>query len=129
MVDDQDRLYLMDFGLAGWVEEGHTRMTRDGAVMGTPAFMSPEQARGDTRQVGPASDLYSAGVVLFQLLTGRLPFEAPWPLVLAHVLQAAPPAPSTYCPGLDPELDALCLATLAKDPKDRPASAAAFADE
>ena len=74
MVDEAGSLHLMDFGLAGWTQEECTRLTRVGAVMGTPSYMAPEQIAGDTKRVGPASDLYSAGVVLYELLTGRVPF-------------------------------------------------------
>ena len=61
LLDEQGRLHLMDFGLAGWLQEDFTRLTLDGAVIGTPLYMSPEQLTGVIEQVGPRSDLYSAG--------------------------------------------------------------------
>jgi len=119
MVDDQDNLYLMDFGLAGWAEQASTRLTEAGVVMGTPAYMAPEQARGDVRQVGPAADLYSAGVVLYEMLTGRVPFEGSLAMVLFNVVRAPPPPPSRHRPGLDPRLEAICLKALAKQTAER----------
>jgi TPR repeat protein len=126
MVDDRDHLYLMDFGLAGSIQQQRTRMTQLGSVMGTPAYMSPEQAAGDTRSVGPAADQYSAGVVLYELLTGRPPFEGPVEIVLFNVIQMEPKWPSVCRPGLDPALEAICLRAMAKKPADRFRDTAAF---
>ncbi|MCC6418142.1 MAG: protein kinase, partial [Gemmataceae bacterium] len=118
MLDDKGTLYLMDFGLAGLLDQDSHRMTQDGSVMGTPAYMAPEQAKGQVELVGPAADQYSAGMVLYELLTGRLAFEAPsLPALLYQVLEAPPPPPSRLRPGLDPALEALCLRTLAKTPQ------------
>jgi serine/threonine protein kinase len=126
LVDGQDRLYLTDFGLAGWLAEEQTRLTRPGTVMGTPAYMAPEQAAGDTGLVGPAADLYSAGVVLYELLTGRLPFEGPAAVVIYHAVNTPPKPPSRHRPGLEPRLDAVCLRAMAKRPEDRYADCRAF---
>ena len=127
MLDARDHLYLMDFGLAGWLGDERTRLTCEGALMGTPAFMAPEQASGDLKQIGPAVDQYSAGVVLYQLLTGRLPFEGPVAVVIYHVLNTVPPPPSQHRTDLDPRLAAICLKAMAKRPGDRYPGAAAFA--
>jgi serine/threonine-protein kinase len=91
-------------------------------VMGTPAYMSPEQATG--RGVDARSDIYSCGVLLFEMATGRLPFDDAPPIALAaaHVEQE-PPAPSSFHAGIDPELEALILRCLRKDPAERPRSA------
>jgi serine/threonine-protein kinase len=133
---DQDTLFLMDFGLAGLAAQEATpesgedpmRLTRSGAIMGTPAYMAPEQAGGMTGQAGPAADLYSAGVVLYELLTGRLPFEgANLAALLYVVVHSPPPPPSEFHPGLDPQLEAICLKALAKRPEERFQSAAEFA--
>jgi serine/threonine protein kinase len=130
ILDSGGRLYLMDFGLAGWVGQDAGRMTRDGAVMGTAAYMGPEQARGDLRQIGPAADQYSAGVVLYELLTGHLPFEGgPLPALMYNVVHTPPPPPSEWRADLDPGLEAICLKALAKDPKDRYPSCRDFATE
>ncbi len=131
MVDDQDKLYLMDFGLAGWGGRERaaeaSQVTQNGSLLGTPVYMSPEQAGGETDRVGPASDLYSAGVVLYELLTGRLPFapKGDAPLVvqlhalLRQIVHEAAPPPRQYRPGLDAALAGICMKAMAKDPKDR----------
>jgi formylglycine-generating enzyme required for sulfatase activity len=127
LVDDQGRLYLTDFGLAAWLHDDGPRMTRDGAVMGTPAYMAPEQADGQADEVGPPADLYAAGVVLYELLTGALPFEGPVPSVLYQIVHEAPTPPSRRRPGLCPALEAICLKALAKRPRERHADAAELA--
>ncbi len=102
-------------------------MTRIGSVMGTPPYMAPEQALGDTRRIGPASDIYAAGVVLYKLLTNHLPFTERYPEILSSIIGVPPPPPSRYRPDLNPRLEQLCLKALAKKPEDRFASAAEFA--
>ncbi len=128
MVDGRDHLYLMDFGLAGSIEQERSRMTRLGSVMGTPSYMSPEQAAGDTPNVGPAADQYSAGIVLYELLTGRTPFSGPPDIVLFNVLKMTPKPPSAYRPDLDPALEAICVKALAKKPAERYPTTVEFAD-
>jgi formylglycine-generating enzyme required for sulfatase activity len=129
LLDAEDRLYLMDFGLAGLLDQADTRMTQDGTVMGTPAYMPPEQARGAVEEVGPAADQYSAGVVLFELLTGQVPFVAPnIHAVIYNIIHTAPPRPAELRPGLDPTLGAICLRALAKSPKGRFPDCGVFAE-
>jgi TPR repeat protein/tRNA A-37 threonylcarbamoyl transferase component Bud32 len=123
LVDESGRLLLADFGLAGGLQDEGTRLTGDGAILGTPAYMSPEQADGRTDQVGPLSDLYGAGVVLYAMLTGHAPFAGPLTVVLFNVLRTEPPRPSALRPNVDPELEAICLKAMAKKPKDRYPSA------
>jgi serine/threonine protein kinase len=119
MVNEQESLHLMDFGLAGWTQEENTRLTRLGAVMGTPAYMAPEQASGDTKNVGPAADLYGTGVVLYELLTSRHPFEGGHPAALAYqIIHTVPTPPSQHKPDLDAALEAICLKAMAKRPED-----------
>jgi len=120
LLDEQGSLRLTDFGLAGWTQEECTRLTKAGAIMGTPAYMAPEQASGNTAQIGPASDLYSAGVVLYELLTGSRPFAEGHPAALMYLIvhkEAVPP--SERRPGLDVRLEAICLKAMAKKPEDR----------
>ncbi|HVS36669.1 MAG TPA: bifunctional serine/threonine-protein kinase/formylglycine-generating enzyme family protein [Gemmataceae bacterium] len=133
LVDEQGRLHLTDFGLAACMHQDDTRLTQDGAIIGTPVCMAPEQAAGVAGQIGPRSDLYSAGVVLYRLLTGRLPFDAPhWAALVYQVVNVPPPPPSRFRPDLDGALEALCLKALAKRPEERfdsgEAMAAALAD-
>ncbi|MQS36427.1 protein kinase domain-containing protein [Streptomyces katsurahamanus] len=119
---------VMDFGIARAMRSGGASMTRTGMVVGTPQYLSPEQALG--RAVDARSDLYSVGVMLFQLLTGRLPFEADEPLaiVYAHV-QEEPATPSTINRSVTPAVDALIARALRKNPDERFPSAAAMRDE
>ena len=112
---------LGDFGLA--LAEDESRITEEGAVVGTVAYMSPEQARGQTPV--PQSDLYALGVVLYEMLTGRLPFTGSPAVMLDQHKHATPAPPAQHNENLPPDLDALVLQLLAKDPADRPSSARA----
>jgi serine/threonine-protein kinase len=120
---------VLDFGLAkrSEVPHGSTPQTRASLIVGTPEYMAPEQASGHA--VGPHTDLYAVGVIAFEMLTRKLPFEGPTGMAIAiqHV-QSPPPAPSTYV-DLHPALDALVLRLLAKPPSQRPASAEAVRRE
>src|SRR5262249_9597221 len=118
---------LMDFGLARGFGERATRLTHSGAVVGTPAYMPPEQANGDGASLGPTADVYSLGVILCELLAGRPPFDAPTLQgLLRQVFFEAPRPPSASRPGLAPQLDAVCLKALAKAPAERFAGMAEF---
>lgn len=124
LVDAEGVPRLVDFGLS--LAQDRTRLTAAGTVMGTPAYMSPEQARG--AEAGPAADLYAVGVLLFELLAGQPPFRASNPVALlrAH-MDDEPPDLGSLVPGLDEGLVQLVHAALAKRPEDRPASASAMA--
>ena len=119
---------LMDFGLArSFASQGQV-ITQTGSPLGTPVYMSPEQVNGDSLAIGPGSDVYSLGVILYELLTGQRPFEGPMLAVFAQVLNAIPQPPSARLPGLDARIDSLCLRALAKKPEERYPSMNAFAE-
>ncbi|MBZ4333130.1 serine/threonine-protein kinase [Corallococcus sp. AS-1-12] len=118
---------LVDFGIAKLMESRDKPLTADDMVIGTPEFMAPEQIRGDT--VGPATDLYAAGVLMFQLLTGVRPFQGESVQVMFAHLEQSPPLPSSRLPGLPHDVDALVLQLLAKSPASRPPSAEAVREQ
>lgn len=119
---------VMDFGIARAMQSGVTSMTQTGMVVGTPQYLSPEQALG--RGVDARSDLYSVGIMLFQLVTGRLPFDADSPLAIAYAhVQEQPVAPSAVNRALPPAVDALVARALKKNPNERFPSAEAMRDE
>ncbi|MEU1210964.1 protein kinase [Streptomyces sp. NPDC005791] len=119
---------VMDFGIARAMQSGVTSMTQTGMVVGTPQYLSPEQALG--RGVDARSDLYSVGIMLFQLLTGRIPFDADSPLAIAYAhVQEEPVAPSSINRAITPAMDALVARALKKNPNERFPSAAAMQDE
>src|SRR5262249_10387530 len=105
LMDARSTPLLADFGLARSTEEA--RITRAGVIAGTPAYMSPEQARGD-ENMGPSSDIYSLGIVLYEMLTGALPFDGgPASVILNKALQEKPVPITSRRPDLDPALAAL----------------------
>jgi serine/threonine protein kinase len=119
---------VMDFGIARAMQSGVTSMTQTGMVVGTPQYLSPEQALG--RGVDARSDLYSVGIMLFQLVTGRLPFDADSPLAIAYAhVQEEPVVASSVNRALPPAVDALIARALKKNPNERFPSAAAMRDE
>jgi predicted Ser/Thr protein kinase len=119
MIDSQDEPILMDFGLARLTDASTGQLTRSGSVLGTPAYMAPEQARGETRAIGPACDVYSLGAILYELLTGHRPFTGPMGTVLYKVIHEQPASPALHRADLDPRLTAICLRALAKRVEDR----------
>src|SRR5262249_37267432 len=101
-------------------DDRHLRLTSTGAMLGTPAYAAPEQVEGEAEALGPATDVYGLGVVLYELLTGRHPFEARNLAALVRkILYDEPAAPSSLRPGLDRRLERICLRMLAKRPQDR----------
>ncbi|SFC53775.1 Stk1 family PASTA domain-containing Ser/Thr kinase [Streptomyces aidingensis] len=128
MVTRRGVVKVMDFGIARAMQSGVTAMTQTGMVVGTPQYLSPEQALG--RGVDARSDLYSVGIMLFELLTGRLPFNADNPLAIAYAhVQEEPPAPSMVNAAVPPAVDALVARMLRKNPNERFPSAEAVKAE
>jgi tetratricopeptide (TPR) repeat protein/predicted Ser/Thr protein kinase len=127
MLNQRQEPVILDFGLARRVNKGDVRLTKSGSVLGTPGYMSPEQVRGNLDQIGPGTDIYSLGVILYELITGRLPFEGSVASVLAQIVTDQPSPPSSQRPDLDPDLDAICLKALVKDVAGRYATMAAMA--
>lgn len=128
---DRERkdIVVMDFGLARGPKLGDARGTQSGIIMGTPAYMSPEQARGDAKGVGPSGDIFSLGVILYELLTGTRPFTGTATEVIGKILHVDPEKPSTVRKDVDARLEAMCLKAMAKDPADRYASMQELATE
>ncbi len=129
LLDEFGQPRVLDFGLAKLLDDG-PGLTATGDVLGTPAYMPPEQAEGRTADVGPRSDVYSLGAVLYQVLTGRPPFQAATlAATLQQVLDVEPAPPRQVNPAVPVELEAICLTCLRKNPAERYESAAAFADD
>ena len=122
IVDSEGVVKVTDFGIA---RAGASQMTEEGAIIGTAQYLSPEQARG--APVDQTSDLYSTGIVLFELLTGEVPFtgDSPVEIAMKHLAET-PPAPSDIRPDVPGDLDLIVLRALAKEPADRYQSAAAM---
>ncbi len=128
LVDDRDQPYLSDFGLAHRPTVAQ-KLTRLGAILGTPAYMAPEHAAGQAAEAKPASDQYSLGVVLYELLCGHPPFTGPVELVLFHAVETAPAPPSQRNPDIPEELERICLKAMSKQPGDRYPTCQELADD
>ncbi len=129
LIDSADQPRITDFGLAKFMK-ADSSMTQSGAVMGTPSYMPPEQAAGRHGDVGPASDVYSLGAILYELLTGRPPFrESTAMSTLIEVLEAEPTAPRRLKADIPADLETICLKCLEKSPSARYSSARSLAEE
>jgi serine/threonine-protein kinase len=129
LIEAQGRPYLTDFGLARRTGVDSS-LSISGTILGTPSYMAPEQATGSRAGLGPTTDVYGLGAVLYELLTGRAPFRAPTIMeTVVQVLERDPAAPRELRPEVPRDLESICLKCLEKAPKDRYTTAAALADE
>jgi WD40 repeat protein/tRNA A-37 threonylcarbamoyl transferase component Bud32 len=129
LLDSRGEAHVTDFGLAKRVA-ADSGLTLSGVVLGTPHYMAPEQAAGQSRRVTTAADTYSLGAILYQLLTGKVPFDGGTPLeVMRQVVEQEPPTPSSINARLDRDLETICLKCLDKEPHKRYASAGELADD
>jgi serine/threonine protein kinase len=110
---------IVDFGLARRLRKGDPRLTASGTMIGTPAYMPPEQLQGRVAAMGPGCDIYSLGVIFYELLAGRGPFLGSIEEIVGQILHVTPEPPSVHHPGLDPRLDVICLKATAKEIEDR----------
>ena len=118
LIADDGQPHLVDFGLAKR-EPAETSVTIEGRVLGTPAYMAPEQARGESHSLDHRADLYSLGVVLFEMLTGERPFRGNLSSLLRQVMEQEAPAPRTLNASVPRDLETICLKCLEKDPRNR----------
>ncbi|RIK81229.1 MAG: serine/threonine protein kinase [Planctomycetota bacterium] len=129
VIDAEGRPHVTDFGLAKRME-GDASLTKSGAILGTPAYMAPEQAAGSRGQVGPAADIYALGTILYQMLVGRPPFQSASPVdTLIAVLEHDPVPPRMLDANVDADLEMIALKCLQKPPELRYPTAAALAND
>ena len=128
LIDAEGQPHLADFGLARR-DDGEKTLTETGQIVGTPAYMSPEQATGQQEKVGAQSDIYSLGVVLYELLTGRLSFQGEKLELLRRIVEDEPRSPRFWNPRVPRDLETITLKCLAKEPRHRYLSAGALAED
>ncbi|NJN68549.1 MAG: protein kinase [Chloroflexaceae bacterium] len=119
MIASDGTLYLADFGLARGVAGDDSGLTRTGWIMGTPDYMSPEQAQG-LATVGPSTDIYALGIIIYQMLSGKLPFEAETPMAMASIRIVQPPRPLSEVRGdIPPAVEEVVMRSLSANPDER----------
>jgi serine/threonine-protein kinase len=129
LIDRDGQPQITDFGLARRTAE-NSSLTATGAILGTPSYMAPEQASGQRQSIGPATDVYGLGAILYELLTDRPPFRSPTMMeTVVQVLERDPVPPHELAQGLPRELETICLKCLEKMPDDRYPTAQALADD
>ena len=140
MLTPEGEPVVMDFGLAKRAAEADpkrdsqfpeidvVKLTRDGGLIGTPTYMSPEQVRGDLSAIGPATDIYALGVMLFEMLTGHPPYTGSLKVLLGQIVTAPVPPIREFRPEIDARLEAICYTAMAKEPSARFHSMAAMED-
>lgn len=119
MIDAKGEPVVMDFGLARRASNEEAQVTHSGAILGTPAYMSPEQVEGDQKKIGPAADVYSLGVILYELLTGQRPFQGSVMSILQQIGIGQPKPPSQLRLDIDPVLEGICLKMMSRQQADR----------
>jgi serine/threonine protein kinase/regulation of enolase protein 1 (concanavalin A-like superfamily) len=130
MIDKRNEPIIMDFGLARQSDQDEgSRLTQTGTLLGTPAYMSPEQVGAEPEKIGPSTDQYSLGVIFYELLTGQLPFRGSITAVIGQIVTKPVTPPSQLRPDLDPRIEAVCLKMMAKESGERYASISAVAND
>lgn len=128
LLDSEGEPHITDFGLAKR-QFGEATITTDGQILGTPAYMAPEQARGESHTVNRRADIYALGVMLFEMLTGERPFRGDIGMILRQVIDDDPPSPRRLNPASPQDLETICLRCLEKEPARRYESAQQVAEE
>jgi serine/threonine protein kinase len=130
IIDKECEPHLTDFGVAKVIGDVGNSLTGSGAIIGTPSYMAPEQAAGESKRVTTGADIYSLGAVLYEMLTGQPPFRAHTPVeTLKQVVESEPAHPSSIRTGIDRDLATISLKCLEKEPQRRYATAAALAED
>ena len=129
LLDRGGEPHVGDFGLAKRIE-ADCKLTQSGAIMGTPSYMAPEQAAGQNKDLTTAADVYALGAILYELITGRPPFRGDSVIdTLLQVVEREPERPRSLKPGIDRDLESICLKCLEKDPQRRYSTADALAED
>ena len=129
LIDKKGEPFVTDFGLARKLDpHAEDRLTKEGTIIGTPAYMSVEQIEDGAKKVGPRSDIYSLGIILYEMLTGELPFTGPVMAVIGKILRDKPKPPSALKKNISPRLESICLKMMARSADDRFGSMKEVAD-